>query len=128
MNSTTDVPEELTESVIGAAMVVMNGLGPGLTEKYYENALTLELIERGHKIEQQRSFPVSFKGKFVGKLIPDLLLDGCLIVDAKVVEGFTKEHTRQMLTYLAVTGFRLALLINFQNSKLEWKRVVAPKH
>lgn len=49
--------KRITESVIGAAMAVMNELGPGLSEKCYENALVLELIEREHSLEQQRSSP-----------------------------------------------------------------------
>lgn len=117
--------KSVTESVIGAAMAVMNELGPGLSEKCYENALVLELMERGHSIEQQRSFPVHFRGKIVGRLVPDLLVDGCLVVDTKVVDGFADEHTAQMLTYLAVTQFSLALLVNFRRARLQWKRVIA---
>ena len=52
------VHEELSKRIIGAAMEALNSLKPGLDERLYENALVIELRERGHQIEQQRSFPV----------------------------------------------------------------------
>jgi GxxExxY protein len=40
--------EEITKSIIGASMTVLNSLKPGLDEKLYENALVIELEKRGH--------------------------------------------------------------------------------
>jgi len=105
-------------------MAVPNELRPGLDEKLYENALILELTERGHKVEQQKSFPVHYKGRFIGKLIPDLIIDDTVIVDLKVVDAFNETHTAQMIGYLAKTKLKLALLINFKHAKLHWKRIV----
>ncbi|MDA0293934.1 MAG: GxxExxY protein [Verrucomicrobia bacterium] len=118
------VHEELSKQVIGAAMEVLNSLKPGLDERLYENALVIELRERGLQIEQQRSFPVDYKGTNIGTLIPDLIVDGRVIVDAKVVTAFNDSHIAQMTGYLAITGLRLAILLNFKSAKLEWKRVV----
>ena len=118
------VHEELSKQVIGAAMEVLNSLKPGLDERLYENALVIELRERGLQIEQQRSFPVDYKGTNIGTLIPDLIVDGKVIVDAKVVTAFNDSHIAQMTGYLAITGLRLAILLNFKSAKLEWKRVV----
>lgn len=118
------VHQELSEQIIGAAMEVLNKLKPGLDEKLYENALAIELCERGHQIEQQHSFPVDYKGELIGTLIPDLIVDGKVIVDPKVVTAFNDSHIAQMTGYLAITGLRLALLINFKSARLEWKRVV----
>ena len=67
------IHKELSGSIIGAAMAVLNALKPGLDEKVYENALVLELEARGHAVEQQQQFPVHYRGKLVGKLIPDLI-------------------------------------------------------
>jgi GxxExxY protein len=116
--------EELTRDVIGAAMAVLNELKPGLDEKLYENALVIELIARGHTVEQQREFPVHYKGRFIGKLIPDLIVNGIVIVDPKVVTAFNDTHVAQMLVYLNITGLEVALLLNFREAKLGWKRVV----
>jgi len=115
---------ELSEKIIGAAMRVLNELKPGLDEKIYENALVLELEEIGLPVDQQRRYDVHYKGKPVGLLVPDLLVDGKVVVDAKVVTAFNESHVAQIIGYLAITGMDLGLLINFKNAKLEWKRVV----
>jgi GxxExxY protein len=118
------IHSELSEKIIGAAMRVLNELKPGLDEKIYENALVLELRETGLSVDQQRRFDVHYKGQPVGLLVPDLIVDGKIIVDAKVVSAFNDSHVAQMIGYLAITGLDLGLLINFKNAKLEWKRVV----
>ncbi|WP_377169954.1 GxxExxY protein [Prosthecobacter fluviatilis] len=114
-----------SESIIGAAMQVLNTLKPGLNEKAYENAMVIELKKRGHHIEQQRRFDVFYDDQWVDTLVPDLLVDGLIAVDPKVVTDFNDTHVAQMMGYLAITGFRLALLINFKYADLRWKRVIS---
>jgi len=114
----------LSRKVIGAAMRVLNALRPGLDEKVYENALVVELEYAGEVVEQQRQFPVHYRGQLVGKLIPDLIVGESVIVDAKVVSGFSDAHISPMLGYLSITNLRLALLLNFKYPKLEFRRIV----
>jgi GxxExxY protein len=116
--------EETTRAIIGAAMCVLNELKPGLDEKLYENALVIELVARGHTVEQQREFPVCYRGHFIGRLIPDLIVDGKVIADPKVVSAYTDTHIAQMLGYLNITNLQVALLLNFKEATLTWKRVV----
>lgn len=116
--------EDITKDIIGAAMAVLNELKPGLDEKLYENALVIELVARGHTVEQQREYPVHYKGHFIGKLVPDLIVDGKVIADPKVVSAFNDTHIAQMLGYLNITGLEVALLLNFKEATLTWKRVV----
>ena len=116
--------EEITKDIIGAAMMVLNELKPGLDEKLYENALVIELRKRGHKVEQQRPYPVHYDGQLIGTLIPDLIVDDLVIADPKVVTAFYDTHIAQMIGYLNITNLRLAILLNFKNAKLDWKRVV----
>jgi GxxExxY protein len=116
--------EGITKDIIGAAMVVLNELKPGLDEKLYENALVIELATRGHTVEQQRDVPVHYRGHFIGKLVPDLIVDGKVIADPKVVTAFNETHVAQMLGYLNITGLEVALLLNFKEAKLNWQRVV----
>ena len=120
----TLIHEESSRNVIGAAMEVLNHLKPGLDEKVYENALALEVQERGCTVEQQTRFPVRYKDHLVGTLVPDMIVDNLVIVDAKVVSEFNESHVAQMIGYLAITGLKLAILLNFRNAQLEWKRVV----
>ncbi|MDY0145425.1 MAG: GxxExxY protein [Kiritimatiellia bacterium] len=118
------IHEKLSEDIIGVAMTVLNELKPGLDEKLYENAMVIELQDRGHVVSQQTIFQVEYKGREIGRLIPDLIVDDLVIVDPKVVTAFNENHVAQMTGYLAQTGLRLALLLNFKYAKLEWKRVV----
>lgn len=121
------IHEQLSHEIIGAAMEVLNELKPGLNEKLYERALTIELTNRGHRITVQRSFPVCYHGQLIGDLIPDLIVDNTVIIDPKVVVCFTETHIAQMIGYLNITALDLALLINFKNARLEWKRVLRPQ-
>lgn len=116
--------DKTTEDVIGAAFAVLNELKPGLSEKVYENALVVEIEERGHVVRQQSQFPVEYRGKLVGTLIPDLLIDDKVIIDTKVVTEFNDSHVAQMLGYLNITSLSVALLLNFKYARLKWKRVV----
>src|SRR5438270_4296786 len=118
------INEQLSGEIIGDAMEVLNELKPGLDEKLYERAIIIELKRRGHVVSVQRSFPVSYHGEVIGNLIPDLIVDSAVIVDPKVVACFTETHVAQMLGYLNITRLYLALLINFKNARLEWKRVL----
>ena len=120
--------EELTRQIIGAAMAVHRELKPGLDEKLYENGLVIELVARGLAVEQQRDFPVHYRGRLVGKLVPDLIVAGQVIVDTKVVTSFNETHMAQMLGYLNITGLEVALLLNFKEARLTWKRVILAEH
>jgi GxxExxY protein len=116
--------EKLSGAIIGVAMEVHNELNPGLDEVLYERALTIELRRRGHDVAVQESFPVFYRAELIGNLIPDLIVDGSVIVDPKVVTAFNETHVAQMIGYLNITGLKLALLLNFKNARLDWKRVV----
>ena len=121
------IHEKLSGAIIGVAMEVLNELKPGLDEKLYERAITIDLKRLGHRVSAQSSFPVSYRGELIGNLVPDLIVDNAVIVDPKVVTCFTEAHVAQMIGYLNITGLDLALLLNFKNSRLEWKRVLRPR-
>ncbi len=121
------IHKNLSEDIIGAAMKVLNTLKPGLDEKLYENALLIELVKRGHRVEQQQRFPVHYEGQLIGTLQPDLIIDDLVIVDPKVVSDFSDTHVAQMSGYLAITNLQLALLLNFKFARLGWKRIVRSK-
>lgn len=118
------IHREISEAIVGAAMTVLNTLKPGLDEKAYENALVIELTKRGHRVDQQKRFNVLYDGVVVDTLIPDLIVDDLVIADPKVADAFSPTHDAKMIGYLAVTGLRLALLLNFKHVDLRWKRIV----
>ena len=115
--------KELTFAVIGAAMEVHRILGPGFLEAVYQLALERELTLRGIVFEKQVRLPVTYKDAFVGEYIADFIIDGKLIVEIKSVSNFNSQHQAQAMHYLAATGCRLALLLNFGTGSLEHRRV-----
>ena len=117
---------ELSQKIIGAAIEVQKELKLGLDEKLYENALCIELSKRGLNFEQQPEYPVHYKGLFIGKLRPGLVVEKTIIVDTKIVESFTTAHDAQILGYLAITSLPLGLLINFKVLPLKVRRLLNP--
>lgn len=114
----------ITEQIIGSGMEVHNTLGPGLLEKVYENAMTVELRLRRIPFDQQPAYDVMYKDTPVGLYVPDLVVREAVVVDAKAIERIGEHELGLMLNYLGITGLRVGLIINFRNIKLEWKRVV----
>ena len=113
-----------TEMIIGFAFEVLNEVGHGLHEKIYENALTVLFWQNDVAFDQQRRFPVLFRGEPVGEFIPDLIAFGSVIVDAKVIDRITDFERGQMLNYLRIARLRVGLILNFKKPKLEFERLV----
>lgn len=113
-----------TEKIIGFAFEVLNEVGHGLNEKIYENSLTVLFKQNNIAFEQQRRFPVFFRGVEVGEFVPDLIAFKAVIVDTKVIDRITDHERGQMLNYLRITKLRVGLILNFKNARLEWERVV----
>ena len=113
-----------TEQIIGFSFEVLNEVGHGLNEKIYENSLTVLFQQNGVAFNQQRRFPVLFRGVLVGEFIPDLIAFGSVIVDTKVIDRITDHERGQMLNYLRITKLRVGLIVNFKNARLEFERVV----
>lgn len=113
------IHEELSRSIIGAAMEVLNELKPGLDEKLYERAMAIELRRNGHAVASQNSYPVCFRGEMIGNLSPDMIVDDRVIVDGKVGSTFTEAHLAQRIGYLNVTKLKLDY---FSTSKMPLSR------
>ncbi|MFN8615742.1 MAG: GxxExxY protein [Dehalococcoidia bacterium] len=113
-----DQANELSGSVIGAAIEVHRVLGPGFLESAYEQAMCIELRERGIPFQSQVAVELGYKGHAVGQSRLDLLVAGKLVVELKAVERLTPLHEQQLLSYLKSTGHSLGLLINFNVSAL----------
>ena len=113
-----------TEKIIGFAFEVLNEVGHSLNEKVYENSLTVLFKLNGIAFDQQRRFPVFFRGVQVGEFVPDLIAFDTVIVDAKVIDQITDHERGQMMNYLRVTKLRVGLILNFKHARLEWERIV----
>lgn len=117
-----DICREETRQIIACAHEVLNTLGHGLLERPYENALVRELGIRGIPRMQQPRYPVMYKGERVGEFVPDLVVFGRVIVDTKVVDRLSDREAGQMLNYLRISGFPVALALNFRNPRLDCRR------
>ena len=109
----------LTETIIAAAIEVHRDKGPGLIESIYEWCLLNELALRGLACVSQKSVIISYKG-FTREepLRFDLLVEGCLLVEAKAVERILPIHKAQLLSYMKLLDVPLGLLINFHEIKV----------
>ena len=104
----------LSHEVIGAAIEVHRVLGPGLLEFIYEEALVIELADRGLSVVRQAEVEVSYKNHLLeNKLRLDLLVNEILIIEVKSIEHVLPVHEAQLLSYLRLSGKKLGLLINF---------------
>lgn len=105
---------KITETIIGAAIQVHRTLGPGLLESAYAACLAYELGKRGLSTEEQKAVPLIYEQvKLECGYRMDLLVERSVVVEVKSVEALAPIHEAQVISYLRLSGCKLALLINF---------------
>jgi len=111
---------EISFLIIGVALELHKTVGPGLLESAYENALAYDLQQCGLNVRQQVPLPFIYKEVKleIGYRI-DLLVEEKVIIEIKSVDIIAPVHKAQTLTYLKLSGLKLALLINFNCSLLK---------
>ena len=121
-----DHEQIVSNRVIGAAIEVHRTLGAGLLESAYQTALCVELACQHVQFERQITYPLEYRGKVVGEYRPDLIVENRVVVEIKSVLRLEHVYTAQLLTYLRITGLRVGLILNFNQSVLKdgIKRVV----
>lgn len=112
--------DPLTHNIIGAAIEVHRGLGPGLLESAYEACLTYELRLRGINVKTQQPLPVFYKDVMLdcGYRL-DLLVEDEVIVEIKSIKELAAIHEAQLLSYLKLSNCKRGLLINFNVKMLK---------
>ncbi len=104
---------KITETIIGAAIQVHRVLGPGLLESAYVACLAYELGKRGLVVEQQKAVPLVYEEvKLECGYRMDLLVQQSVVVEVKSIDALAPIHEAQTLSYLRLSGCKLALLIN----------------
>ncbi len=94
-----------------------------LSRRFYENALTHEIRKAGLSVGQQVEIKVYYDQVEVGLFAADLLVESTVLVELKAVRALDEVHLAQCINYLRATGFRVCLLLNFANPKLDIKRI-----
>ena len=111
--------------IIGAAMKVHRELGPGFTEKVYQDALAIELRDRNIPFRREVELHASYKNiTLESTFVPDFICYDKIIVELKAVTELNDIHRSQAMNYAKVAGMKLALLINFGESSLVSERFV----
>ena len=121
------IENEIADRVMDAAFQIHRELGPGLLESVYEVILARKLTDTGLVVERQVPVPIQFQGiLFDEGFRADLFVEQKVIIELKSVERLQPVHSKQLLTYLRLTGCRLGLLINFGENLMKdgFKRVV----
>jgi GxxExxY protein len=108
----------VSEKVISCAIEVHRTLGPGLLERPYLLAMCVELKHSGIAFECEPQLHLHYRDVPIGKYIPDLIVDGTVIVEVKSVANLEPIFTAQLITYLRMTRLRVGLLLNFNRPKL----------
>ncbi len=106
--------KDLIYKVNGAAIEVHRELGPGLLESVYHRCMKKELFLRGLKFQSELLAPVHYKGEDLdAELRCDFLIEDCLVVELKAIEGVIPIHEAQLLTYMKLLNTPIGLMINF---------------
>src|SRR5690242_18684644 len=110
----------LSNRIIGLAIEVHQQLGPGLLESAYEECLCFELKHAGIPVARQVPLPVIYKEVRLdcGYRL-DIVVGQEVIVEIKSIERLLPVHEAQLLTYLRLSGYRVGLLMNFNNKMLK---------
>jgi GxxExxY protein len=112
--------DALSYRVIGAAIEVHRLKGPGLLESIYEKCLMRELFLQHIPATNQLVVPIEYKGYvFEEPLRVDVLVDGCLLLELKVVETVLPIHKAQLLSYMKLIDAPIGLLMNFHEVVLK---------
>ncbi len=102
-----------------AIFKVYNTLGPGLYESVYVTALLYELQQLGLAVRKEVPLPMVYEGiKFEAGFRIDILVNDKVILEIKSIENLAEVHHKQVITYLKLSGLKLALLVNFNSSNI----------
>jgi len=115
---------DLTYKLRGIGFKIYNALGNSHPEKIYEDALKWQLEADKVNFSPQPAYSVIYKGKKVGKYIPDMMLeDGKVAIELKAAPTIEAIHKAQSISYLAVTNAELCLIMNFGAPSMQFERL-----
>ena len=108
--------------VVGAAQEVHSTLGRGMHERVYQEALAVEMKQRGMDFEREKHLNVIYKGVQLDMTyIADFYYKG-IIIELKSLESINSEHRAQLFNYMRITDHERGILINFGERRLRAER------
>jgi GxxExxY protein len=115
---------DITEKIIGCSMNVHNKLGNGFQEVIYQRALGIELDKANLKFAREVEMPIFYDDQHIGTRRVDFIVEDKISVELKALTKLENVHLAQALNYLEAFKLEIGLLINFGNTKLEFKRLI----
>lgn len=117
--------KEESYQIIGMCFEVHKQLGAGFLEIVYKDALEFELKKNKIQYSREKEYEVHYKNIILPhKFHADFVVDDKIILEIKSVSKISEEHIAQSINYLKVSGNKLALLVNFGELSLTYKRIV----
>jgi GxxExxY protein len=117
--------EDDTYKIIGALIEVHKNLGKGFSEIVYKDAFEYELSKINFSFEREKEYQVHYKEIILNhKFYADFVVLDKIIIEIKSTDSLHEKHISQCLNYLHVSGLRLAILVNFNKTSLEYKRII----
>ena len=114
--------------IVGLLYEVHKNLGKGFSEIVYKDALEFEFTENNIVYEREKEYSVKYKNSVLKhKFYADFVIEDKIILEVKTVDCFNNNHYNQCLNYLKIYTNRLAILVNFNQTSLEYKRIVVSK-
>jgi GxxExxY protein len=114
----------VTEKIIDCSMKVHSTLGNGFQEVIYQRALAIELEKVNMQFVRELEMPILYDGRSIGTRRVDFLVEEKISVELKAVTQLEKVHLAQAINYLEAYNLEVGLLINFGNTRLEFKRLI----
>lgn len=114
---------DLTGKILGAFFQVQKELGFGFSEKVYQGAMEVLLLDMGFQVGRQQDINVYFRGRVVAEFKADLIVNGLALIELKSVDKLIDAHSAQLLNYLKATEIEVGLLLNF-GREAEFRRKI----
>lgn len=115
---------ELSYKIVGAAFNVFNDISYGMNEKYYQHAFAKALECGKVPFKKEQMVKLNYDGRSIGTYFLDFVADDKIIVELKVRQRLGYIHIKQVMSYLKVTGYKLAILIYFTRDGIKYRRIV----
>ena len=115
---------DITEKIIGCAMIVHNKLGNGFQEVIYQRALAIEMTSHYLDFIREMVMPIYYDVEEIGTRRVDFFVEDKIMVELKAVTQLEKVHLAQALNYLEAYDMEIGLLINFGETRLKSHRLI----
>jgi GxxExxY protein len=118
---------ELSYDIVGCAYEVWDELGAGNSEEGYQKALAVALKKKGLSFTEKVEYPDEMKSGLIGKGVLDFLVEEKVVIALKNNDFFSKQHTQQVANYIKLNNYKLAILLTFPDTGLQFKRIAGSK-